>query len=77
MSFSNDAKTRKGGLDDPPNFLLTPTIHLKSDEINFNRAMLQCESVHTAIKQIQMQITSTSHVHKTLHLTSKRDCSIK
>ena len=74
MSFSNDAKTKKGGHDDPPNFLLTPIIHLKSDEKTFVREMLQCESVHMEIKQLKMQIIATSHVHKTLDLTSKREC---
>ena len=74
MSFSNEAKTKKVGLDDPPKFLLTPTIHLKSDKINFVGEMLQCESVHMEIKQLKMQITLTSHVHKTLDLTSKREC---
>ena len=73
MSFSNYAKTRKRGLDDPTNFLLNPIIHLKSDEKTFVREMLQCESVHMEIKQLKMQITATSYVHKTLDLTSKRD----
>ena len=73
MPFSNYAKTRKAGLDDPSKFLLTPTIHLKSNERTFIREMLQCESVHMEINQLQMQITSTIHVHQKIHLTSKME----